>query len=650
MASLSDQLTIDIDTGGTFTDGTISDGKQVFAVKVLTTPHDLTVSFRNLIATAAERYGVEEVELLKRVVSIRYSTTIGTNTIIQKNGPRIGLLMLDSDLPLIRNLDDESLIGSILSPMENTVRGVDWRGVDSDAKRVLEAVEYLLEHGAERLVVAISRDSEEIERRIKRIILSEYPRHILGALPILFSTEISMDSDIFRRTATAVLNAYLHPSLEHFLYNTEDFLRGLRYKKPLFIFSNDGTSNRVAKVTALKTYNSGPAGGLEGAANLARHYDLDRVVTIDIGGTSTDLSFIVNGQIEEQNPGEIDGTEVSIPLRKIVPLGGGGGTIARVRDEEFQLGPDSAGAAPGPACFGFGGTEATVTDANVVCGYFKSNALLAGQVTIDGERAEKAVRTKVADPLGLSVEEAGLLIRETLEKRIGQAIRSRIESRGFHPGQFTLMAFGGAGPVHAAGIAAYAGINRVIIPDMCAIFSSFGIGFSDVVHRYERTIQPDAGQFQEAANALTERAMIDMRGEGFDRQSIELNWQIQLLDENGAAAILEDLKDAEQELAKRPNVTEVKMLLQAKGRLPHLSLEEKDRPDISPSPREHRMVVWSAEQRVETPIYHLRDLDQVRAVIRGPAVVEGDNTTVVVPDGWVLARDRYDQYFLTREV
>ncbi|MDI3328835.1 MAG: hydantoinase/oxoprolinase family protein [Alicyclobacillaceae bacterium] len=644
------QFTVDIDTGGTFTDATVSDGKQVVALKVRTTPHDLTESFHNIIKTAAAQWKLSEVEFLKRVDTIRYSTTIGTNTIIQRNGPHIGLIILEKDMPIVKSLHPKSLLGSILDPVAQKVRGVQLEGDTVDQRAILNAVEGLLAEGAERLVVSISDHAEAVEPAIKRIVFSEYPRHVLGALPILFSTELTTDAGILRRITTAVLNAYLHPNLETFLYNAEDILRQYRYNRPLFIFCNDGMSNRVAKVTAIKTYNSGPTGGVEGALNFARHYGFPNVVTIDIGGTSTDLAFLVDGRLEEDVIGRIDGAEISFPLHRIEALGGGGGTIARVEQGRFRLGPDSAGASPGPACFGFGGTDATVTDANLVLGYFRHGTALAGQVPIDGDRALRAITTRVAEPLGITATEAAARIRDTLEDRIAEAIRKGVERRGVPRDNVVLIAFGGSGPMHAAGIAARAGIRKVLLPAMASVFSSFGIGFSDVVHRYTRTVCPvDSAGLQQVMDTLLERARIDMRGEGFSPNRVAFTWSVALLHGDHVVQTADVPEVALEQLQRRSDITAAVLELQARAHLPHLGLQEEPVRTGRPEPSGRRDVTWAAGKSVATSIYEFDILEQSDGTLDGPAIVEAPYTTLVIPPGWRLSRDQYRQYLLTQE-
>lgn len=626
-SSAQERITIDIDTGGTFTDGVVSTGRQTWPIKVLTTPHDLTIALRELIDEAADRVGVEQAELLRRVESIRYSTTLGTNTVIERSGPRLGLLVAEDAMATIRDAPAGSLVADILDPLDWHVRSLALTGDDdADREPVLQAVEELLEGGAERLVVVLPDADGSREEAVRRIVFGEYPRHILGALPVLFSSELAADTDLSRRIATALLNAYLHPQLETFLYEAESVLRSRGLHRPLFVFCNDGTTNRVAKVTALKTHNSGPAGGVEAARALARHYGFARVATIDIGGTSTDVAFLADAGIEERRRGGIDGTEVSLPMRQIDALGGGGGTIAEVdAGGVLQLGPRSAGAAPGPACFGFGGTEATVTDANLTLGVFDPEQRFAGRVALDPARAKAAIEQHVAGPLGLSAHAAAHAVRTALEERIGTHLRAGFDAR--HSRDSVLIAFGGGGAVHAARIAEHAGIDRVLVPGLASVCSAFGIGFADVEHRYERIVPAaDTAAADTAERELTERARIDMRGEGFSLDDVTF-------------AVTSSPADGDT----------VGVALTAKAALPHVGFPAAQQPATAPEPASTRKVWWDGETATATPVYRTDAVAQTTAPITGPAIVAGDIVTVCVPPGWTLQRDQYDQSFLTRE-
>src|SRR5581483_7030899 len=196
-----------------------------------------------------------------------------------------------------------------------------------------------------------------------RILLRKFPPHLLGTLPVVYGHELVADEDDSRRTWTAIFNSFLHPAMERFLYSAEHRLQEHKIRKPLLIFRNDGGASRVARTSAIKTYSSGPRGGAEALRALAAHYGFDRVVGMDVGGTTTDITVVANGEIRTEAYGTIEGVRSSLPLCDVTSVGVGGSSIISVVDGSIKVGPDSVGSTPGPACFGFGGTSATITDA-----------------------------------------------------------------------------------------------------------------------------------------------------------------------------------------------------------------------------------------------------------------------------------------------
>ncbi|MEM8784947.1 MAG: hydantoinase/oxoprolinase family protein [Pseudomonadota bacterium] len=628
-------LILSIDNGGTFTDAVLTDGADLHALKVLTTPHDLTVAFRQILSQAAETLSTEETALLKRMSCIRYSTTLGTNTIIQRNGPRLGLLTDLADRGAF-----SGLVSGILPEDDELVTTL---APNADPDTIIKAAETIVERGAERLVIALGgEDAKAREKAVRTVLLREYPRHILGAVPMLFSTDVTTDGDAVRRLQTAVLNAYLHPSLEHFLYNAEDILRDRRFVRPLFIFCNDDGTNRVARVTAIKTYNSGPTGGVAAARYLAERYDADALVALDVGGTSSDISFVIGGDADTEAHGHVEDAEISIPLRAIEALGAGGGTIARVVDGVFRFGPDSAGAAPGPACFGFGGELATVTDANVALGILPDGASLAGCVTLDAARAQRAIETNIGKPLGQSVEAAAALVRDTMEGQIGGAIAAGLNARGKSTDDAVLVAFGGAGPMHACGIAEHAGVKHVFVPRLASVFSAFGIGHSDVQHTYDVMINGDAS---DKISSLEEKALREVRSEGFDSETAQLSWALG----DGGSSFDGRAADVSAGLLKAHGSGTEALSLTARVDLPKTHLSAVAKSSGKPASLGTRSVAWDGANAVETTIYAGDALNHGVGPVAGPVIVQADDTTVCVPPGWTLTVDENNQYRIAKE-
>ncbi len=510
-------ILVNIDNGGTFTDVCVSDGDRVVHSKSPTTPYDLTRCVVDVLKRASvELYGAEDLpKLLQRTSRLRYSTTSGTNAVVERKGSTVGLIVEDGEERTVYGaIEAFAGKGGLWDAMvPNPPRAIDVRGdAGPDANAVGKVVNELLALGAPRIVVALR--SAQAERLVKDIILDRYPRHLLGAVPVLFAHELSNDPNDARRTVTAVVNSYLHPGMEHFLYAAEDQLKNNHLGSPLLIFSNDGDSRRVAKTTAVKTYGSGPRGGLEGALAFARLYGCKTLAGMDIGGTTTDLCVVSEGRAPLLAYGHADDLPLSFATGDLESYGLGGSSVFRVAEGEIVIGPDSVGAAPGPACFQRGGTEATITDALLVAGVLDADLYLGGDLRLDVERAKAAILERVAEPLGIDLRAAVQRMSLAYEQNIAHVILESLRHHGAKPADTTLLAFGGAGPLSACGIAEHSGIKRIIVPALAAVFSAYGIGFSDLGHRYQADIAGAGADLEQLADDLRSRAERDMYGEG----------------------------------------------------------------------------------------------------------------------------------------
>ena len=481
-------IQINIDNGGTLTDICIIDGERVQKTKVLTTPYDLSKCFfEGLEKASGVVYGQPDVKrLLEEVEVIRYSTTQGTTAICERKGPRLGLVLDSASASFVAELAarDSDVYQALVGDRVAFVDTAQLHGGDA-AMAVVKSINALTGMGAARIVVSFGgADFAAAESAFRKIALRKYPRHLLGAVPMLYGSDLSLDSDPLRRTWTALINSFLHPGMEAFLYNAENRLRQYRTKNPLLIFRNDGDASRVAKTIAVKTYSSGPRGGVEGLKTFAKLYGFGDVVSLDVGGTTTDIGQYVDGGVAQDRRGHVEGIRVSIPLCEIVSAGAGGSSIIRVQDGRIVIGPQSVGAVPGPACFGRGGQSATLTDASVLNGLLDTKSYFGGGMGLDVDRAAAAVNAAVAQPLGIGMEAALLQIEQAFEAKVAAEL-----SRVTRVSQDTvLLAFGGAGPLNACGVAEQAGIRRVAIPHMAAVFSAYGIGSCDISQRIQLLI------------------------------------------------------------------------------------------------------------------------------------------------------------------
>jgi N-methylhydantoinase A len=641
------ETTIDIDTGGTFTDGTVRRGDEVWTLKTATTPHDLTVCFSEIIEQAAELFEQETRELLTSVDCIRYSTTIGTNAVIEREGATVGVLAPRAFLEGIER-GDGSLVTDILE------QGAQRELADaSDSRQIAKRYNDLAEELSDN--IAVGMRSLEAERAIQDVLLDEQPQHYLGSVPLHLTHELTSDPDDERRLTTTLVDSYLHPSLGEFLYKAEDYLRDHGYDNPLLIFCNDGSSSRVAKTTAIQTYNSGPSAGIQGAAEMAQLYEAPDAVALDIGGTSADVALIRDGEIARDEFGEVEGVELSFPMRKLFPVSGGGGTIATVEGDTLQLGPESAGANPGPACYGLGGRDPTVTDADVVSGIMAPGFFAGDEVSLDADRARDVIAEHVAEPLGVTPERAALEVRNRLESQLGEFIGETLSERAVDPAGATLVVYGGAGPTHACGVARHAGIERIVVPSNPSVFSAHSVGFSDVVHDYHfrAADRDDLDGLSDEIGRLRQRARRDMEGEGFGTDEVDFTWHVSGVTGTDA----EDLgtvtpADAEPELADRlGEYDQVVLTLTATAKLPTNTFTPRHSTTVELEAADEAEIAWqTADGRVTdaTPVYDYREIEG-QATGAGPAVLRDSSTTYAIPPDWRFEINEYGHMVITAE-
>ncbi len=508
---------VTIDNGSTFTDGCLlADGK-LHAVKVLTTPYDLMRCFVDVFRSLAKEAGLaNEADLLRRVEEVRYSTTSGTNALLVRKGVRVGVIVGpggEKDLYGLRGANSE-LVDALVG---DRVASFDPKGGDI-SENILRAVRGLLAKGAQWLVVSLpGDDGAKAEREFKNDHMKLLPAHLLGSVPVLYSRELCGDADDARRTATAILNGFLHREIARFLYHAEGWVREHHVAQPLRIMRNDGACGRVAKTTAVKTLDSGPMGGLSGAAALARSAGEKKLVTVDVGGTSSDIGVVDDGRASVDLFGSVHGLPLSFAFPRLRTAALGGGSLFKVQGKKIQIGPDSAGALPGPACFGRGGNEPTLTDAALLAGYLDAKRFAAGAIALKPELAEKAILEKIAKPLGLADAQAGAAAMiEAFADALAVEVKAVLEGAGWSGKDVGLAVFGGSGPLLSCLVAERLGIARLIVPPASSSFSALGVGFAELAHEYRTLLgAPVASQaWNGTISELRDRAERDMFGEG----------------------------------------------------------------------------------------------------------------------------------------
>jgi N-methylhydantoinase A/oxoprolinase/acetone carboxylase beta subunit len=621
-----------VDTGGTFTDGYFTDGERYWIAKVETTPHDFTVGFLACLAEGATQMGFADLGTwLRRCEIIRFCTTLSTNALVAGQGTRLGLLTSPGlaaeiadglvERELIAEIDGEVAAGAVVGPPR--------------PEQVVAAARRLLGRGARALVVALHEPASE--REVERMLDVEYPPHLLGCVPVTLSHQVSRRPEDGLRATAAVLNARVHALLARSLRASEDALRERSYPRPLLIVHADGGCGRVAKTRALDTYASGPAAVAYGAARIAGRQD-ETVIAMDIGGTTTDLAFIT-GPVPRLLPrGEICGHPVGGPLPEVWSLGLGGGSIARMAGK-LMVGPESAGALPGPACFDLGGTAPTVADACLTLGFFAPDGFFGGRRRL---RADLATRALKGVAPAADVVETAAAIKDALEEQVAAAIRAH--GSGLALAGARLLALGGGGGLHAASIAAKLGLREVEIFPWSPVFGAFGASTLDVVHVYPASLAGQGatdGRLPLGAwyRELVATARRDLEDEGFAASGLAFELVLEHEPTAGGPLLLSrHAVGAEQEsVTLGDGASPCMAWLRASHALPR-------RPEpaaaVAPSPASGslaaRKVRWAAGERERpTAVFALAALG-ADTRLPGPCLVESAFATIAVPHDWTF--------------
>ncbi|HET6865770.1 MAG TPA: hydantoinase/oxoprolinase family protein, partial [Solirubrobacteraceae bacterium] len=558
---------VEIDIGGTFTDCYVRLEDREVWCKARTTPFDLSQGMSRAIDDAADHLGLSKDALLSRAEILRYSTTLAMNKLIERKGPRLGLIMTEGfeDTVLVgrasqwsdgisfkaqRNIAGADKPLPII-PKDLTVgvkERIDYRGQvlrPLDEDHFLSQLDALVDAGVRGFVVSLlwSFMNPVHELRIRELIEREYNETYLGSMPVFLAGEVSPRKFEYTRTTMTILNAYLHQSMYEELIGIGQELRRGGYRNPLMMVHNTGGMASVFRSAAVQTYNGGPVAGLMGSSTLGRTYGYKNVVVTDMGGTSFDIAMVVEGSTRFYKfAPTIDRWTVDATILDSRSIGSGGGSIARVDallGGRLEVGPESAGSIPGPASYDQGGREATVTDADLVLGYLSPERFHGGQLKLSRRRAERAIRDRVATPLEVDVPRAALLIKRVIDARMGAEIYKETVLKGYDPRDFVIFAAGGAGPVHCCGYAEAAGMSKIVVFPFSSAFCAYGSSTMDVVHVYERSrrfslLTAVGGRwldeyegFNSIVDSLRELARRDFAGEGFDpdqvRYSLELD-------------------------------------------------------------------------------------------------------------------------------
>lgn len=696
-------LYVGVDTGGTFTDVVVMDAAgSVVTNKAPTTSHALEEGVLNALTLIADERGESLGEMLRQVASFGHGTTQATNALIERRGTSTGLITTRGfgDTILVQRLmgftagTPTELLGKFSSRrypdplvprtlIAEVPERVDQSGavllpLDETATRV--QVRRLAEAGAEAFAVSLlwSFRNPENERRVGEIIREEAGQQAYISL----SSDVNPVLGEYERTATTVLNSYLGPTVARYLERLEHSLRAEGLQGRFSVLNSiGGVMGAVdAARRAVLLLSSGPTGGVLGSHFLAQELGHSNVITTDMGGTSFDVGLVVADRPVISQVTEVAQYHVAVPMVNITAIGAGGGSIAEVISGELRVGPASAGAYPGPVCYRRGGERVTVTDADVVLGIIDPDVFLGGRMSLDKTGAEAAIRTQIADPLGMSVVEAAAGIKRIVDARMADTLRELTVGHGHDPRDFVIYAYGGAGPMHCAGFGADLGVGTILIPATSMAHSAYGALAADIRHSAERSVSfrsapgsahPatdfDPALLRAVFDDLEVNARLQLERDGvrpedviIDR-SVDMRYRMQThelivpvqepLDDDAATARLVDLFESIYEDTyghgagfREAGIEMTTFRVSGIGRTPKPNFA--DAQSVLETPRSTRPVYdVNADAWFDATVV---DWDSLGTEpVAGPAVIEHPTTTVYVASGQQVAVDHIRNLVIT---
>ena len=669
---------IGIDVGGTFTDFVVAgQGEQPRFFKTQSTPDDPSIGVMAGLQDAADAYGLSLEQFLGDTDLVIHGSTVATNTLVERKGAQVGLVTTDGFRDLLEmreglKEDRYNLRMTMVEPLAarylrvgipERIRASGKVERPLDEAGLVENLDYLVREGAEALAVCFlfSYLNPSHEQRASEIIRQRYPD-----LYASLSHEVIPQIKEFDRLSTTVINSYVGPVFSRYLANLSQRFESYPQLQDLLIMQSNGGVASIddSSRMAVRAILSGPAGGVSAAAYLGQLLDEPKVIAFDMGGTSTDISLIENGVPHVANEKFEAGWKIAAPMIDIHTLGAGGGSIARVDEGGIlHVGPDSAGAEPGPACYGRGGENPTVTDASLALGYLGAANFLGGRASLDPAAAELALAENVGAPLNLSNVESAYGVYQVVCTTIAEGIRLMSVQRGVDPREFTIMGFGGASGLHAAEVARQLQVGKVYIPASAPVLSAYGMLNTDVKYDYFRSYpvsldRMDLNELRAILDELGAQGRDKLLSQGVAPAAVEIQYSADMryLDQIYEVTVPvpnPTLPDAEflaqltanfhrryQELysysQQDQEVRLVTLRAAAVGKLPRIAQLDRPGDANAAAPVGSRRVYLGEWQ--DAPTYAADGLP-AGTEIAGPAILESDFTTILVWPGDTAAVD-----------
>ena len=683
-----------IDAGGTFTDFVLADKSgKVRLYKALSTPQDPTLAIRNGLALISDDLGVTAEHVVSNCDLCINGTTVGLNALITMKGAKTGLICTagHEDSLEIRlghkedgyRYDPEYPPATMLVP-RFLRRGVRERVLSDGSVRtalteadVRAACELFKAEGVDTVAISFvwSVLHPEHEARAGQIV-----REMLPGVVLTLGSELYPQVREYTRTSTAVVNAYLAPIMKRYVDAVDAYFHGLGAKQPVRYYQSNGglAMGQAMADRSVYAINSGPASAPEAGQYVCAPFGKKDVITVDMGGTSFDITLTKDGTTNINKNIDFLRYRIGVPMIQVETLGAGGGSIGWIDEMGLmQMGPQSAGSDPGPACYGQGGRLPTVSDANLVLGYLNPDGLVGGRLPLDAAKARVAVKENLADPLQMSVERAAYGMFTIVNANMVNGIRRVTVERGYDPRDFVLVGAGGATAAHITSLADAIGINTIVLPKLASGLCAFGQIISDVKYNYMATAplrldNPAAyARIDELFNQIEAQGLAHLKADGFGKKDTRIKRSLDMryvgqvhectveidtfkVDARSIGKVIEAFHKRHKQLYTYSEPLSIVEVVNLESTLYGL-VDKPERMKIGrgASPEKalkgHRNAVFSADGKaIRTPIYDGTPLG-AGATIKGPAVIEEVTTTIVIEPGWTARLDESGSYLITRD-
>ena len=685
-------LKIGVDIGGTFTDViALDESGKLWAAKASSTPDDFSRGVVDSLGALAQTMAVDLEALMPHVIEFVNGSTVATNALAEWRGARVGLLTTRGFGDILRiarsarssdfDLHNQRALPEVVprSCVREISERIDYKGdivFPLDEAEVAQAIAELVENEkVDSIAVAFlwSFRNPTHEQRVGQLLRTRYP-----GLHTSLSHEIHPVYREYERTVTTVFNSYVGVSVERYLNGLEQKLASGGISCPIEIMQcGGGRANlTAAKKRPVELLQSGPVAGAMGALYLGRIMEQKNIILGDMGGTSFDTAVVVDHEIKKRSGVTIDGFLTGLTMVDVASVGAGGGSIAWIDERGMpRVGPHSAGASPGPACYGRGGTLPTVTDASVVLNHINPDYFLGGRMEIYPERARESLENVIAKPLGISLTEAATGVRELVVASMSNAVRSITMERGFDPRTFALLSYGGNGPLFVADICRHLGITEIIIPPASATFSAYGLLVSEHDRNYVRTFHwlegEDPGAISKVYRELEAKAVDEFKELGVGAKDLVFDWEVDArfegqffefvtpvprtdLSQQSIEAFRQEFirtyeeRFGEETAWRDSRIEIVNCRMRAR--------EPKEAPQLQSQklrPSELKDCLKSVRDAYISPaigigpvnVYSGHDIN-AGTVIPGTAIIEEDLTTILIPPGFVATKDHFENYVL----